>query len=181
MCVCAQSCLTRCDPVDCSPPGSSVHSIFRQGCWSGLPFPLLGDLPNPGIKLASPVSPVSPVLAGGFSTTWATFMFLTFREKCWGDLKFQKSCSIQMKGHYICNFFFFILDDAFWLVFQVTKSLLLYVIFVKFFYKFLKFNYFFRFYNFHFLIYRKSISGLIFHLFVSLCCLFLCSLNILIS
>ena len=79
------------------------------------------------------------------------------------------------------QFFFFILDDAFWLVFQVTKSLLLYVIFVKFFYKFLKFNYFFRFYNFHFLIYRKSISGLIFHLFVSLCCLFLCSLNILIS
>ena len=24
-----QSCLTLCDPVDCSPPGSSVHGIFR--------------------------------------------------------------------------------------------------------------------------------------------------------
>ena len=23
-----QSCLTLCDPVDCSPPGSSVHGIF---------------------------------------------------------------------------------------------------------------------------------------------------------
>ena len=24
----AQSCLTLCDPVDCSPPGSSVHGIL---------------------------------------------------------------------------------------------------------------------------------------------------------
>ena len=24
-----QSCLTHCDPMDCSPPGSSVHGIFR--------------------------------------------------------------------------------------------------------------------------------------------------------
>ena len=25
----AQSCLTLCDPMDCSPPGSSVHGIFQ--------------------------------------------------------------------------------------------------------------------------------------------------------
>ena len=35
----------------------------RQECWSGLPFPSLGDLPDPGIK------PASPALAGGFFTT----------------------------------------------------------------------------------------------------------------
>ena len=29
----------------------------RQEYWSGLPFPPPGDLPNPGIKPASPVSP----------------------------------------------------------------------------------------------------------------------------
>ena len=32
VCVCsevAQSCLTPCDPMDCSPPGSSVHGIFQ--------------------------------------------------------------------------------------------------------------------------------------------------------
>ena len=31
LCVCsvAQSCLTLCDPVDCSPPGSSVHGILQ--------------------------------------------------------------------------------------------------------------------------------------------------------
>ena len=25
----AQSCLTLCDPTDCSPPGFSVHGIFQ--------------------------------------------------------------------------------------------------------------------------------------------------------
>ena len=44
-----QSCPTLCDPVDCSPPGSSVHEIFH-----GLPFPSPGDLPNPGIEPGSP-------------------------------------------------------------------------------------------------------------------------------
>ena len=29
----------------------------RQEYWSGFPFPSLGDLPNPGIEPASPVSP----------------------------------------------------------------------------------------------------------------------------
>ena len=27
--VCAQSCPTLCDPMDCSPPGSSVHGVFQ--------------------------------------------------------------------------------------------------------------------------------------------------------
>ena len=123
-----QSYPTLCDPMDCSPPGSSVHRIFqprvlewgatafiedllcssgdstqccvvthvavvlrhsqlfvtawtvahqaplplefsRQEYWSGLPLPPPGDLPDPGIK---PKSPVSPALAGGFFTTSAT-------------------------------------------------------------------------------------------------------------
>ena len=52
---CAQSCPTLCDPMDCSPPGSSVHGIFffRQEYWSGLPFPSPGDLPDSGIKPVS--------------------------------------------------------------------------------------------------------------------------------
>jgi len=38
----------------------------RQEHWSGLLFPPPGDLPDPGIK---PASPVSSALAGGFFTT----------------------------------------------------------------------------------------------------------------
>ena len=35
--------------------------LFRQGYWSGLPFPTPGDLPDPDIK---PMSLASPALAG---------------------------------------------------------------------------------------------------------------------
>ena len=28
-CVCTQSCPTLCDPMDCTPRGSSVHGIFQ--------------------------------------------------------------------------------------------------------------------------------------------------------
>ena len=45
-------------------------SFSRQEYWSGLPFPPLGDLSNPGIK---PTSLMSPALAGGFFTTGATW------------------------------------------------------------------------------------------------------------
>ena len=45
-----QSCPTLCDPMHCSPPGSSVCEKY----WNELPFPSLGDLPNPGIELGSP-------------------------------------------------------------------------------------------------------------------------------
>ena len=51
----AKSCLTLCDPVDCSLPGSFIHGIFsRQEYWSGLPFPPPGDLTNPGMETVSP-------------------------------------------------------------------------------------------------------------------------------
>ena len=45
-----QSCLTLCDPwtvVGQDPPSMGLS---RQEYWSGLPFPSLGDLPNPGIE-----------------------------------------------------------------------------------------------------------------------------------
>ena len=66
-----QSCQTLCSPMDCSPPGSSVHGILQARTHrSGLLCPPPGHLPNAGIK---PESLESPMLAGGFftiSTTW---------------------------------------------------------------------------------------------------------------
>ena len=61
MCLVAQLCPTLCDPLDYSLPGSSVHGILRQEYWSGLPFPPPGDVSDPGIETASPVSPALPV------------------------------------------------------------------------------------------------------------------------
>ena len=50
----AQSCLTLCDPMDCSPLGFSVPRIFQARTlkWIAIPFP--GDLPDPGIEPRSP-------------------------------------------------------------------------------------------------------------------------------
>ena len=39
----AQSCPTRSDPVDCSPPGSSIHGIFQARVleWGAIAFSTL--------------------------------------------------------------------------------------------------------------------------------------------
>ena len=56
--VCAkllQSCLTLCDPMDCSQPGSAVHGdSLGKNTGVGCHFLLQGDLPDPGIKPESP-------------------------------------------------------------------------------------------------------------------------------
>ena len=64
-----QPCPILCDPMDRSPPGTSVHGFFRQEHWSGMPCPPPGDFPNPGIE---PASLMSPATAGEFFTTSAT-------------------------------------------------------------------------------------------------------------
>ena len=66
-----QSCLTLWDPMECSPPGSSVHGILQARIleWVAMPPPP-GDLPDPGIKLKSLIFPAA---AGGFFTTSATW------------------------------------------------------------------------------------------------------------
>ena len=62
-CLLAKLYLTLSNPMDCMPPGSSVHGFLQARIleWVAISFP--GDLPNPGIKVAS------PALAGRFFTT----------------------------------------------------------------------------------------------------------------
>ena len=50
-----QSCLTLCDNMDCSPPGSSVHGILQARILEWVVFPSPGNLPDPGNKFESPV------------------------------------------------------------------------------------------------------------------------------
>ena len=57
--------------VALKPPLSMGFS--RQDYWSGLPRPLSGDLPDPGIE---PSSLMSPALGGGFFTTSAMTVIL---------------------------------------------------------------------------------------------------------
>ena len=53
VCLHAQSRLTLCDPMDCSPPGSSVHGIFQARILAWVAMPSSRDRPNPGIKPTS--------------------------------------------------------------------------------------------------------------------------------
>ena len=63
------SCVTFCDTVDCSPPGSSVYAGFSQPeYWSGFPCPPPGGLPDQGSDPS-----LLCALASGFFTTSATW------------------------------------------------------------------------------------------------------------
>ena len=65
-----QLCPTLCCPMDLNHQPPMPMEFSRQEYRSGLPFPTLGDLPNPGIK---PASLPSPALAGGFFATSITW------------------------------------------------------------------------------------------------------------
>ena len=51
---CWVTCLILCNPMDCSLPSSSVHGVSQAKILEWLPFPSPGDLPDSGIKPASP-------------------------------------------------------------------------------------------------------------------------------
>ena len=55
--------------MDSSPP-LLLMEFSKQEYWSGVPFPPPGDLPDPGIK---PTSLMSPALSSRFFTTSATW------------------------------------------------------------------------------------------------------------
>ena len=61
-----QSCPILCNPMDCSPPGSSVHGIFQARIpeWVTIPFSRRSSQPKDRTR-------VSPT-AGRFFTIWAT-------------------------------------------------------------------------------------------------------------
>ena len=85
-----QLCLTFCDPIDCSPPGSSVHGILQARILEldeGLPFPFPGNLLNPRIEPGSPTLQTSSLLSeppgkpfkGLASTRFSAFGFRDFQ------------------------------------------------------------------------------------------------------
>ena len=65
-CVHAQLCLTLREPMDCSPPGSSVHGISQAKILERVAILTPRDLPDIGIK---PASLASLALADRFFTS----------------------------------------------------------------------------------------------------------------
>ena len=67
LCVCEAQCVPLfVTPWTVAHQAPQSMEFSRQEYWSGLPFPPAGDLPDPGIEIASLVP---TVLAGGFFTT----------------------------------------------------------------------------------------------------------------
>ena len=62
----AQLCLTLCDPMNCSPPGSSIHGILQARTlkWVAIPFSRGSSWPRDQTWVSS--------IAGRFFTVWAT-------------------------------------------------------------------------------------------------------------
>jgi len=62
----AQSCLTFCDPMDCSPPGSSVHGILQARIleWVAISFSRVSSWPWDRTQISH--------IAGRLFTDWAT-------------------------------------------------------------------------------------------------------------
>ena len=65
-CSVVQLCPNLCDPVDCSPPGSSVHGISQARIleWVDIPFSRGSSQPRDRTQVSR--------IAGGFFTSWAT-------------------------------------------------------------------------------------------------------------
>ena len=64
-----QSCPTLCDPMDCSPPGSSVLGILQARILEWIAMHFFRGSSQPGIE---PTPLISLALAGGFFTTSTT-------------------------------------------------------------------------------------------------------------
>ena len=62
----AQSCLTLCDPMDSSPPGSSVHGLLQARTleWVAIPFSRGSSPPRDRTRVSC--------IAGRFFTVWVT-------------------------------------------------------------------------------------------------------------
>ena len=79
------TCARLCDPMGCSPPGSSLHGIFQARILEWVVTSSSRGCPDPRIE------PASPALAGGFLTHRATSV--SFHSFVWDGLLEAVLCS----------------------------------------------------------------------------------------
>ena len=123
LCLVTQSCPTLCDPLDCSPPGSSVHGISQARILEWVAMPPPGNLPNPGIKPRSPalqadslpVEPPGKHLKGqaylGFPLRCLNFNEFCFKSKLAPELT-ERTTILAGTANYKFN----LLATQFWLL-----------------------------------------------------------------
>ena len=77
-----QSCLTLWDPMDCSPPGSSVHGILQarilENTWLPCPSPGESSHPRDQTQVSHTAGRFFTVWASCFSSVW---LFVTYERQ----------------------------------------------------------------------------------------------------
>ena len=76
----AQSCPTLCNTIVSRQAPLSME-FFRQQYWSGLLFPSLGDLPNPGIEFTPPALQADALLLSHWVSPRPTMATIKERER----------------------------------------------------------------------------------------------------
>ena len=88
----AQLCPTLCDPMDCSPPDSSVYGILQARIlgWVAIPFSKVSSQPRHWTRVFC--------IAGRFFTIWATREASSIVYACVIDEQSNKSAVKESKG-----------------------------------------------------------------------------------
>ena len=92
---------TLCNPMDCSPPGSSVHGILQARIL--LSCSPAGDLPDPGIEPTSPVAPALQMESLLLSHPGNPLSFISYSKLCnkeAGNVEIKVVCTYEQ--HLFC-------------------------------------------------------------------------------
>ena len=88
VCSVTRLCLTLCDPIGCSPPGSSIHGILQARILEWVAISPSRGSPHPRIKSASLAS---PALEGGFFT-FCHLLQILFHCRLLKDIEYNSLC-----------------------------------------------------------------------------------------
>ena len=108
-CMHAQSCLALCDPMDCNPPGSSVHGLFQARTleWVAIPSSRESSQPKDWIHISSITCIGSQVLHQG--ATWEVLPCPVLSGK--PSDTFTEDSTKKFKTTWVTGFFFIFLRD----------------------------------------------------------------------
>ena len=118
----AQSCLTLCDPMDCSLPGSSIHGIFQAKVleWGAIAFSRACSWP----RVRTWVSHI----VGRCFTIWATREVLTMHNVSLFFFPLNKYCKCLSKNILLVTIFnnckvFYYIPQFFWTFFSPRREI----------------------------------------------------------